>query len=92
MEEEFASFFLRAGGLNSSRNLETLVSATLFLHAKGAVGSASGKDILERLLDKTGVASSCRCVGIGISVLAAGKVVDRMSFCVLEEEALEYWF
>lgn len=42
IEDECVSFFLAAGGLNSSRNLETLVSATLLLRAKGALGGVHG--------------------------------------------------
>lgn len=80
-------FFLGGDGLNSSRNLEVLVSATLFLRASGAGGARSVGSIVwpvtvARLI------RPCRLAGLGVSSLSVGKEAERRGCRMSEDEIL----
>jgi len=80
-------FFLGGDGLNSSRNLEVLVSATLFLRASGAGGARSEGSIgwpvtVARLV------RPCRLAGLGVSSLSVGKEAERRGRRMSADEML----
>jgi len=91
MDEDCVGFFFGGDGLNSSRNLEIFVSATLFLRANGpdTVGSEGSA---EYPVTSVSLVPPCRFIGRGVSSLSVGKDTERLSFRRSVDEALKGLF
>ena len=80
-------FFLGGDGLNSSLNLDTFVSATLFFRAngRGLLSSAiSTADSCALVIFKM----PCGWAGLDISCLSLGKEFERLCFLGAFDEIL----
>ena len=82
IDEDCVNFFLGGDGLNSSRNLDVLVSATLLLRANGA-GAVSNRVSADSL------DSPYRCTGLGVSSLSVGNELERLGLLRSEAEMLK---
>jgi hypothetical protein len=91
MDADCVIFFFGGDGLNSSRNLEVLVSATLFLRASGA-GTANSDGLIAWPVTVARLVRPCRLAGLGVSSLSVGKEAERRGRRKSEDEILKAWF
>ena len=83
-------FFRGGEGLNSSRNFDFFVSATLFLRTNWA-GAVSRTVSAEASCAATKFVTPYLCVGLGVSSLSVGKEFERLSFLRSLDEWLKVW-
>jgi hypothetical protein len=91
IEVDAVIFFLGGEGLNSSRNFDFFVSATLFFRASGA-GAASRDVSIAASCEASKYVTPYRCAGRGVSSLSVGKEFDRRGFLRSTDEWLKVWY
>lgn len=79
IDVEGVILFFGGEGLNSSRNFDLFVSATLFLRAKGAGAASSEESTLVSRGVLKSIAPYC-LAGRGVSSLSTGNELERRNF------------